>query len=441
MKRNAFNQQGENDGRLQSDIKNNLFYRMVIFLCRLIGIKSIAFCCLLFTSIIHAATVDITAEFAADISKPQNNQFTNTTPISGFCAEYPAQCASNEDFNAIFSVIVPGLTAERDLITDWAYPTFMTHHPSLTLDATPRAVELIDPATGRRISANFRLVVVGMTFTRLSGNEDLGLAIANSGPPVWAYCGYETADISDRIGKLAWSINGDHKMNCYAQLDSVYEFTGTVAISDVSIGYILKLPDPLNVYGGDYEGEVIYSIGDGGDVDFHGRNTSDSEIRFHIIATVKHAFNIFFPAGSNNLNVKLDAQGSWNQWVNGGRAPDSLTKDVPFLLTSSTPFVVTMRCGIDGGNQNCGLGNGNEKVPLDVSLSLPGFTSNGVGVNNLRLTTAANGVEIDPPGTFLIDQHSYVNFRVPRQGVETMVKSPGSTWKGLVTLVFDTQTQ
>lgn len=440
MKRNAVNKQSENDGRLQSDKKNQL-YRMGIFLCQLIGMKSIALCCLLFTFVVHAASIDITAEFSADISKPQHNQFVNTTPVSGFCAEYPAQCSSNGDFNAVFSVIVPGLTAERDLITDTAYPTFMTHHPSLTLDATPRAVELIDPATGRRISANFRLVVVGMTFTRLSGNENLGLAIANSGPPVWAYCGYETANISDRVGKLAWSINGDHKMNCYAQLDSSYQFTGSVAISDVSIGYMLDLPDPLNVYGGVYEGEVIYSISDGGDVDFHGRNNSDSEIRFHIIATVKHAFNIFFPGGRNNLDVKLDAQGSWNQWVNGGRAPDSLAKDVPFLMTSSASFVVNMSCGIDGGNQTCGLEYGNEKVPLEVLLSLPGFTSNGAGVNNLRLTTAANGVKIDPPGTFLIDQHSYVNFRVLRPGVETMVKAPGSTWKGTVTLIFDTQTQ
>ncbi len=440
MKRNAFNQQGENDSRLQSDIKNNLLYRIGIFSSRLIRMKSIAFCCLLFTSIIHAATVDITAEFAADISKPQNNKFTNTTPISGFCAEFVNVCA-----NGIFSIAIPGVSASKYL--DEMTHDYINELPSVTVDGSQRTITLTEKNTGRTIVANFRITFIAMdyTFTNIVTGSILGLDGLSQRPLGGCTAG-NMGSIYNNTSKWGWGVPAQ-KVDCYgkiSQAGSGIPLVATVDINNFSLGYSLQTPDPLNLYGGTYEGEVVYSLGDSGeDIGFHAQSTSDSEIRIHITATVKHAFNIFFPDGKYNLDVRLDAQGGWSSWINGGRVPESLQKAVPFLLTSSTPFVVKMQCGLDGGNQNCGLENRqtHEVVPLEVMLTLPGFKSNGTGVNNLRMTSAANGQAIDPPGGFITDRSSHIDFRVLRPGVETMVKSPGSTWKGLVTLIFDTQTQ
>ncbi|SEL27605.1 hypothetical protein SAMN04487787_108215 [Kosakonia sacchari] len=440
MKRNAVNKQGENDGRLQND-KKNLLYRMGIFLCRLIGMKSIALCCLLFTFVVHAASVNITAEFSADISQPQKNQFTNTTPISGFCAEFHNVCA-----NGLFSILIPGLSAGPKHL-DQMSSDYMNDHPSVTVDGSFRTITLTEKNTGRTITADFRITFVSMYYniTSVVTGSNLGLDGTSNRPEGGCTAG-NMGSISGATSKWGWGVPA-RKVNCYGEIKhaaSGIPFVATADINNFSLGYSLVTPDPLNIYGGTYEGEVVYSLGDNGeDIGFHAQTTSDSEIRVHITATVKHAFNIFFPDGKNNLDVRLDAQDGWSQWINGGRVPESLQKAVPFLLTSSTPFVVKMQCGLDGGNQNCGLENTqtHEVMPLEVALTLPGFKSSGTDVNNFRITTAANGLVIDPPGRFIADRRSHIDFRVLRPAVETMVKAPGSTWKGLVTLIFDTQTQ
>ncbi|UDJ83890.1 hypothetical protein [Kosakonia oryzae] len=305
MKRNAFYQQDENDGRLQSDIKNSLLYRIGIFLTRLIRMKIIAFCCLLFASIIHAATVDITAEFAADISKPQLNEFVNTTPVTGFCANYWNDCAS---FGG-FSVVIPNLTAERVLDSNNT-SDYMDYQPSMAVDGAPKIITLTDPMTNRSINVNFRLVLVGVTYTRLNGSSgSLGMAMNVMSIPGNGCKKLGGSTLNSDAASFAWQYP-ESKADCFAFLNYRYPFAGLVRISDVSIGYTLQLPDPLNVYAGTYEGEITYVVGNGRDIDLHAQSTSETELIIKLKATVKHAFNIFFPGGSDDLNVKLDARGA-----------------------------------------------------------------------------------------------------------------------------------
>ena len=102
-----------------------------------------------------------------------------------------------------------------------------------------------------------------------------------------------------------------------------------------------------------------------------------------------------------------------------------------------------MQCEHDGGNQNCGLQNtqNTDVVPVEMTMTMPGFKSNGADVKDWRMTSATNGLTIDSPGAFIVDRRSHLDFRVPGPAVETMVKTPGSTWKGTVTLIFNAQTQ
>ncbi len=108
--------------------------------------------CVLFllSFLLQAAAIDITTDFAADIIQPHKNKFTNTTPVSGFCVSYSAYCASDK-----FSIIIPGLEANKDLDTSSA--DLEKKHTSITVDGTPRMLTLTDPATGNTITVVFRL--------------------------------------------------------------------------------------------------------------------------------------------------------------------------------------------------------------------------------------------------------------------------------------------
>ncbi|HHR6132345.1 TPA: hypothetical protein ACS72K_004010, partial [Providencia alcalifaciens] len=226
---------------------------------------------------------------------------------------------------------------------------------------------------------------------------------------------------------------------CYRRLNS-NSADGVVDINDFSFGYELKLGNPLDVPSGIYEGEVVYALGDGMDIDFSADSYSDNEVRIKIRATVEHVFYFRFQPGSEN--VQLSPPNGWGAWVNGGMMPRQLSKEVPFTISSSNLFNVYLQCEHNVGS-GCGLKNQAtaEVVPLDVKLTIPGFTSRQQPVRNLRLTTAANGHRIDYPGYFVSDFRSTLDFVVNRPEVEKMVKSPGSNWKGAVTLMFDSRVE
>lgn len=204
----------------------------------------------------------------------------------------------------------------------------------------------------------------------------------------------------------------------------------------------MTLPDPLKVYSGEYQGEITYQIANltgpntigFGVADYNG----ESELRIILKATVKHAFHYRFAPGSEN--VRLAAKGGWDQWINGGRAPDELSKEVPFTLASSSSFQIWMQCEFPQGN-GCGLQNTRTgaSVPLDVLLTLPGFTQGGKLLIATPLDTRSEGHAIDPPPEYISERRAKLDFRVRRAAVEKMVKEPGSTWRGTVTLIFDSQ--
>ncbi|NIF47587.1 hypothetical protein F3J28_07385 [Enterobacter sp. Ap-1006] len=382
-------------------------------------------------STVNAATMDVTAEFIADLSQPQKSAFVNTTPISGFCAEYPSFCHADE-----LSIFIPGLEHHKDF--DSA-SLELRNNLSISINGREKHIVLKDMRTSNTIDAVFRITFFGLKYSRLNeADGSLGDALYAAVYEPQGGCSGRNGTGGPHVYNFGWGVP-DNKVVCYFMLKA--PFKGTVNASNFSIGYKLDIADnPLNTYSGDYESEVIYSVGDGQDIDFYSEIPPDSEIRIKIKATVRHAFKFFLAPGSEN--VSLAPKGGWSQWVNGGRVPDLLNKEVPFTLSSTSGFTVNMRCEYDV-DEGCALRDSptGEKIPLEVALTLPGFKAeNGSEVRNLLLNSLPAGHVIQPPGKFVVDRRSQVDFRVRKPGVETMVKSPGSTWRGTVTLVFDTQT-
>ncbi|ATF92930.1 hypothetical protein [Cedecea neteri] len=399
--------------------------------------KKIALSALLFLAIVpkaNSATVDVTTEFIADLQQPQKNNFVNTTPVSGFCVDFLTFCRSDE-----FSILIPDLTARKYF--DSSSPDLISHHTSISLDGRGKEVTLKDIKTGKMITGIFRLTLFGMQHNRLdNASGHLGSAMSNTGtqPSGGCYGLQGSGGASAVYYKHGWRLPA-RNVSCYKKLNDGRPFKGDVRIDNFSFGYTLMVPNPLSIPSGEYEGEVVYSVGDGGDINFNALETSDSEIKINIKATVSHAFYLNFAPGTEN--VSLAPKGGWGQWRNGGRVPDSLRKEVPFTLSSSSGFTVNMTCTIPSG-AGCGLRNEGtgEDIPLEVALTLPGYkTESGSEVRNLLMDSSPAGHVIAFPGEIVYQRRSQVDFKVRKPGVETMMKSPGSVWKGDVTLIFDTQ--
>lgn len=374
---------------------------------------------ILMTGAAGAATLDIITEFKADIRNPGNNEFKNVTPLSGFCGRWPKYCP-----DGVFSIMIPGLTVEKTLeYASWE----PEKHTYLAVDGRNRDVVLTNTQTGDKTNAQFRLAFFSKEYTPANGTSGL-----LSNPPVGG-CSFEQVVGNEVRHTVLWKINPE-KVVCYTYLKN-NRSDGSLRIQNISIGFALKTGKPLELPAGNYEGEVVYTVGNGMEVDLGGESYSDNEIRIRIKATVEHAFYIKFPR--DNMDVHLTPPGGWSTWVNGGVTPQKLSSEVPFALTSSGTFKVSMQCEYQEG-QGCGLKDtkSKETVPLDVRMTVPGFVSNKQLVRGIVLSSNAP-LRVDPPGYLAVDLRSKLDFQVGRKGVEKMVKSPGSEWKGVVTLIFD----
>ncbi|WP_414057512.1 hypothetical protein [Pantoea dispersa] len=376
----------------------------------------------------EARDLILTAEYHADITKPSQNRFINTSPVSPYCKRY---CDKGESL-----IIVPGFEIFKDLDTFASDPK---DHIVFSFDGTEKEITLTDD-TNNIISAKFRLSKAGFQYIQALPNEGhLYLALVYAGIYPEGCSGIMSAGTPSLI-TFAWQISAQ-VASCYGKLRESDPYKGPVKMNELSLGYILELPNPLQVKTGNYHGEITYKVAKEpapgtigfGNADYNG----ETEIRIIIKASVKHAFYYRFAPGSEN--VRLAAKGGWNQWINGGLTPDELSKEVPFTLTSSSSFKIWMQCEFQQGI-GCGLQNIQTRagVPLDVLLTLPGFTQAGKPLVATPLDTRSEGHTFDPP-EYISERRAKLDFRVRRPAVEKMVKEPGSTWRGTVTLVIDSQ--
>lgn len=378
------------------------------------------------SSPVRGADVNITAEFKPDISDPGNNKFKNTTKNSGFCVRYPGYCSNGR----YFSVAAAGFSAEK--FYDMNSEDLKKNHIYHSIDGARKTVRLKNTKTGYETNVQFRVNVFSV---RTNGMLKAGGYVY----PI-SGCGYVgTSNNGSNQTTVTWTVP-ERKLDCNTKLTSAYTLTnnGTVTLYELSFGYDMVTPNPLELPAGEYTGEYVYTIGDGQDIDLHALSYNDNEIRFKFKITVEHAFFYRFPPGSER--VLLTPPRGWSEWINGGRVPDRLVREVPFTLSSSGGFKVWMKCEHTGGT-GCLLKNqdSSETVPLDVLMTLPGFRTEGREASHVLLTNRQTGHVIDPPGTYVQDRRAKLDFRVNGNSVREMVKQPGSRWKGTVTVIMDSQ--
>lgn len=383
----------------------------------------LGFALLLGTSTAGALETTISAQYRGDPS----GRFDNTTPVAAFCRYWPAICQGIEaaqlpiryrktstkgtaDVRDQFYVKLPG----RREVDVYHEQTGESHRMSFEITAVSQSVRFHDMATNPVFT---RYPRGGCSYKQTWGDE---------GVNVW----------------YLWEVKSPQAPSgCYSVADaSPYGHVADTPVQEMGIAYRLVMPPSFRMKPGIYRGAQTFSIGTGGDFDFGNDVTelNGNSLTLNFVLDVEHAFILDFYPGSER--AVLEPPGGWQTWLTGGRAPERLQRDLPFRLWSSGPFKVYKLCQYDMGNR-CGIRNpGNDQVPVEVALSLPGgLQHQGGAVNRVVLPTGkldALQFEATRP---VFNRPGQLHFQVAREDVRGMLVHSGTTYAGQVTVVFDAE--
>lgn len=218
---------------------------------------------------------------------------------------------------------------------------------------------------------------------------------------------------------------------CY--YNSQADHNGYYWIDRVIYGFRLESPNPLKMSNGNYTGSLKFSIGRNQDIDFGDgtyKGLLTHEINFKL--TVRHQIRVDFPKGEGEgkSNVTLLPPGGWNDWVYKGKGmPNILQQELPFRLWSNSLFTITLRCQYTSGTE-CALKNAKGHQAILNTYFITGANE------AISMTTTPHRF-IPPSGSPVINGARKIKFRVAGDVVKEMMKYPGSTYKGDVTLIFD----
>ncbi|WP_258228677.1 hypothetical protein [Aeromonas sp. HMWF015] len=209
--------------------------------------------------------------------------------------------------------------------------------------------------------------------------------------------------------------------------------SGYYWIDRVIYGFRIESPNPLQMSNGNYTGSLKFYIGRHQDIDF-GDGIYQGVLAHEISVklTVRHQLRVDFPKGEmeGRSKVTLLPPGGWINFANNGKkVPNLLHQKLPFRLWASAPFTVTLRCQYLSGTE-CGLKN-----TKGHQATLNTYFING---NNEEFKITTIPFKFSPsPGNPILNGARNIKFMVVGDVVKEMMKYPGSTYKGDVTLIFD----
>ncbi|WP_337883851.1 hypothetical protein [Chromobacterium haemolyticum] len=398
--------------------------------------------CVLWTSEVWAAELNVTAEFKPSILNPGNNKFINTTPQSGYCVSYPSQCQSSNMFSINFPV-------------GFRFETMQANEPDPRKTAyfkVPASSQglMVTNESGHSTQIQFRVsgfsmrYVMPVNVTALVPGSTSTIDAHNK---LWSGgswvntpngCGYSGVGSYGNAHYLAmWKFPVNHGHCAKRPLHNLH--ANGMDMDTLSFAYELTTPNPLLLPAGIYSGKVNYSVGPGGDFDFGDKAIiADNILTLNFTLKVEHEFRIDFPPGSDR--AALEPVGGWQDWLHNNRPPVALRRELAFNLASSGEFSVHLECLHEAGNQ-CALRRDGDPggLPIQVALTMPGVVARDGGAPASRTPLgvgAANKTVFESPA-YSQNRASRLHFEMGRDAAAELVKYPGQTFRGDVTVVFD----
>lgn len=401
------------------------------------------------STVCMASTMNITASFSPSYEYPENNRFTDTTPQSGFCATWPDLCGNTIKSLSTGLKLNPskGLTPQdnkRDsLFFKW---------PSSFRD-----VPVTNTITGKTNIVKFR---VSSFSGKYHANGDIATYdwVGGGAFSIYPQGGCNSLSLGWLGGTYwvawLWGIPAGNA-GCY-NITTVERPVGGAKyiyeVNELSFGYELITPDPLQMQSGIYTGSLTLNVGPGGDIDF-GDNyqSSDSEVIINFTLSVNHELKLttspdsqsvlLQPCAPDRICSTDEGVANWERWM-VTRIPPSLTGRSNFSLTSSGRFSVYLACEQQIGT-DCALKSDStsQLVPVQALLTLSDNVvdaATGSSVTKRRLKVGGDiSQNIFDTKTYMQNGNGNIYFMVDKKNVETMLKTRPDVYRGAVTVIFD----
>jgi hypothetical protein len=389
-----------------------------------------------------AAEMSILASFKVDPSQPHLIKFKNETPQVGFCNTFPEQCKNLD----IFSLRAPIRFNSTGPIR--ARHTDPRQGATFKVPGEWRTLTVTHELTGDRQSLSLRIAGVGSSYQTdnviglVGGGVTAGQAHAllwgspwNYPPPLCLGTGWGA--YGNNTYSFFWRTPGADACVKQAQFDIPW-----FRLSFLEFAYELVTPNPLGMSSGKYVGSLTYSVAPHGDFDFGDVMLPDDNVlTFNFTLDVQHTLKVDVPPGGHR--VELLPQGGWQAWLQRNRRPERLFRDQTFNLSASSRFRMSLECQHTDGGDNCSIyePSSGHAVPLNIAVTLPGGMTDGSGqpVNRRRLVRSGSGTELFLPGHYIDRKPGFLHFEVGSKDVEEMLTGVSKTYRGNVTVVWDSE--
>jgi hypothetical protein len=381
----------------------------------------------------YAATLNVVAEIRPDPSNPGSAEIINNTPVTGFCVEYPGQCASNRIRSNTFNITFQSSGAiPQNGNLPFSFPAtwrrFNVAHESIPGETAEIEIRIAGAGTRYRLSD---------TAQALTGRPP-GVTPHEYHVTLWrpswanaiAPCTSVISDGADPNGRdytTFWKISDDAS-TCGPR--TARFAIPWMTLDRLDVDYELRAVRPERLITGNYVGSYTYTIPS--DLNMGNLNASDPSMTFNLNLSVRQDVKVVMSSD----RVALAPKGGWMEWITHGRKEEKLLGDLRFSILSSAPFKMELTCERFVGD-TCAIRNGSHQVPVDMSVSLPPpwvddmnqpisrrpLTVSGTGLQHLKLIGSPTG------------QPSLLHFEVQPDSVKDMQSD--SSYRGIVYVTFD----
>lgn len=408
--------------------------------------------CFFSSSSIHAATLELTAEYSPDITNPSKDEFTNTTPMSGYCKNWPHLNLCPPE-GGVHSIDMGGITASltSSVIKADSPPREGMYYkiPGAWRDVVVRnTLDNSSHIVRFRITNFSSRYNTHNSWTKEDHHRFKDKSFVNSPKP----CGYTNVGVyTAKWYQWMWKWP-ESDTACY-KIPKV-DFEGEpYLINELSFGYLIKNPNPLSMNEGIYTGALNFTVGPGGDIDFGDSFTpSDSQLQINFTLKVEHELKVTPQAGATDVSLypcyndkdctKQSEEKNWERWMVTNITPQKMSGISKFNISSSAGFSVHMQCSSDSSLTLDSCPMISEKsgttVPVKARITLPESIKDSTGkkVINSPLYTEKNTSRFFTT-SFGVDRQGQVEFYIEKKNVSEMLKSRPDSWSGSVTLIFD----
>jgi len=130
--------------------------------------------------------------------------------------------------------------------------------------------------------------------------------------------------------------------------------------------------------------------------------------------------------------VILQPPEGWAPWINSGKTPPNLKAELPFRLWSSARFYVSLSYCQYQNNDQCQLKNIKNSHKTNIEI----IYINGAGIPVPLSTSKFEFINLD--GKY-INVARKILFEINKTNLTEMMKYPGSTYQGDVTIMFEAE--